>query len=143
MKQLPLRALHALVLAGVATLALTGCPTTSASTNPAGITVDPNTMVLHNVNIYPSQNANSYNNAIMVMDITYTNHDPIPQAMGPNHFVLIDQNTLAQYRALDGGDIRVPTFAIGGLLEPGKPVDLSLGFRVPAGIVLARLSYSP
>jgi len=137
-----IRAASALLLSGVVALSLGGCKTVA---NPvlAGITVDTNSFVLHNENIYPSQNANDYNNAILVMDVTYTNRDPIPQAMSPEHFVLIDQNTLAQYRALDGGDIHIPNFAFGGLLDPGKPVDLSLGFRVPMSIATARLSYSP
>ncbi|HME80549.1 MAG TPA: hypothetical protein VKF82_00585 [Candidatus Eremiobacteraceae bacterium] len=142
MKHSHIRAARALLLAVVVALVLVGCKTTPNPTL-AGITVDTSSFVLHNENIYASQNANDYNNAILVMDVTYTNHDPIPQAMSPEHFVLIDQNTLAQYRALDGGDIHIPNFAIGGLLDPGKPVDLSLGFRVPMGITVARLSYSP
>ncbi|HLN46712.1 MAG TPA: hypothetical protein VK216_00445 [Magnetospirillaceae bacterium] len=142
MSNSPIRAASALFLSCAFVLALGGCKT---SPNPtmAGITVDTSSFVLHNENIYPTQNANDYNNAILVMDVTYTNRDPIPQAMSPEHFVLIDQNTLAQYRALDGGDIHIPNFQVGGLLDPGKPVDLSLGFRVPMSIITARLSYSP
>jgi hypothetical protein len=141
MRHVSARALQALLLVAFALLPAAGCK--PQSTNPAGITVDPTTMVLHNVNIFASQNANDYNNSIMVIDITYTNHDPIPQALEANKFVLIDQNTLAQYHALDGGDIHVPVFTQSGLLDPDKTVDLSLGFRVPASIVVARLSYSP
>ncbi|MBV8223314.1 MAG: hypothetical protein JO293_08120 [Candidatus Eremiobacteraeota bacterium] len=130
------------LLASIAVLILAGCKT-AANPVPAGITVDTNSFVLHNFNQYPAQNANDYNNTIVVFDVTYTNHDPIPQAMSPSHFVLIDQTTLAQYRALDGGDIHIPVFGYGGLLDPGKSIDVSVGFRVPATMALARLSYSP
>jgi hypothetical protein len=143
MKNPIIRMAAGLFLSAAAALALGGCKESAQSAYPAGITVDQKSFVLHNLNIYPGQNANDYNNGIMVVDVTYTNHDPIPQALGPSHFVLIDQSTNAEYRALDGGDIHIPPFTASGLLDPEKSVDLSLGFRVPINIVLARLSYSP
>jgi hypothetical protein len=100
-------------------------------------------MVMHAVHVYPTQNANDFNAAILVVDITYTNTDPIPQAIQPNKFVLIDQQTNAQYHGLDGGDIHVPQPAVYTQLDPSKQIDLSLGFRVPPNLLAARLSYSP
>lgn len=125
------------------TALLGGCREGSSSSVPANITVDTKQMVLHDVHIYPTQNANDYNAAILVVDITYTNTDPIPQVIQPNKFVLIDQQTNAQYHALDGGDIHVPQPAVNTQLEPSKVIDLSLGFRVPPNLLAARLSYSP
>jgi hypothetical protein len=122
--------------------ALAGCRDTS-STVPANITVDDKAMVLHAVHVYPTQNANDYNGAILVVDITYTNTDPIPQPIQPNKFVLIDQQTLAQYHALDGGDIHVPQPSVNTLLDPAKTIDLSLGFRVPPNLLAGHLSYTP
>ncbi|MBV8170987.1 MAG: DUF4352 domain-containing protein [Candidatus Eremiobacteraeota bacterium] len=143
MKNVHIRMAAGLLASAAAALLLGGCKESAQSAYPAGITVDTRSFVLHNINIYPGQNANDYNNGIMVVDVTYTNHDPIPQAMSPSHFVLIDQSTNAQYQALDGGDIHIPPFTASGLLQPEKTVDLSLGFRVPINIQLARLSYSP
>jgi hypothetical protein len=142
MKYPRFRTIAAPLFAAFVTVIIAGCKTPAIPV-PAGITVDTTSFVLHSYNTYPSQNANDYNNTIAVFDVTYTNHDPIPQAMSPSHFVLIDQTTLAQYRALDGGDIHVPVFGYGGLLDPGKSIDVSVGFRVPATMALARLSYSP
>jgi hypothetical protein len=122
---------------------LGGCHEGNANAVPANITVDDRQMVLHAVNVYPTQNANDYNGAILVVDITYTNTDPIPQTIQPNKFVLIDQQTLAQYHGLDGGDIHVPQPAVYTQLDPSKAIDLSLGFRVPPTLIAAHLSYSP
>ena len=136
------RGATALFFAALATALLAGCKT-PADTNPAWLTADTKAFVVHSVNYFPTQNANDYNNQIVVIDVTYNNTDPIPQIMRPSKFVLIDQNTLAQYHALDGGDIHVPSFGAGGTLDPGKTLDLSLGFRVPSGMTSAHLSYSP
>lgn len=133
----------AAVLAASTALLGFGCHEGSSSAVPANITVDDKQMVLHGVHVYPTQNANDYNGAILVVDITYTNTDPIPQVIQPNKFVLIDQQTLAQYHALDGGDIHVPQPAVNTQLDPSKQIDLSLGFRVPATVIAAHLSYSP
>lgn len=125
------------------TAVLGGCHEGNNNAVPANITVDDKQIVLHAVHVYPTQNANDYNGAIVVVDITYTNTDPIPQAIQPNKFVLIDQQTLAQYHGLDGGDIHVPQPAVNTQLDPSKQIDLSLGFRVPASLIAAHLSYSP
>lgn len=110
---------------------------------PANVTVDDKNFVLHSVHIYPSQDAVAYNEAILVVDLTYKNTDPIPQVIQPNKFVLIDQQTNGQYHGLDGGDIHVPQPAVYATLDPDKTIDLSLGFRVPPTLLAARLSYSP
>lgn len=135
------RAATALFFAVAATLALGACRTAS-STTPAYLTADNASFVVHGVERYPTQNANDYNNEIIVIDVTYTNTDPIPQTMSPSKFMLIDQTTLARYQGLDGGDIHVPTFP-GGVLDPGKKVDLSLAFRVSSQMTSAHLVYSP
>jgi hypothetical protein len=133
----------AAVLAASTALLGFGCHEGSNNAVPANITVDDKQMVMHAVHVYPTQNANDFNAAILVVDITYTNTDPIPQAIQPNKFVLIDQQTNAQYHGLDGGDIHVPQPAVYTQLDPNKQIDLSLGFRVPPNLLAARLSYSP
>jgi len=119
-----------------------GCHEASTSV-PANVTVDDKNFVLHAVHIYSAQDATAYNTAILVVDFTYKNTDPIPQAIGPNHFVLIDQQTNGQYHGLDGGDIHIPQPAVYASLDPDKTIDLSLGFRVPPNLLAARLSWSP
>ena len=122
--------------------ALAGCRETS-TTVPANVTVDDKNFVMHSVHIYPSQDASQYNTAILVVDFTYKNTDPIPQVIQPAKFVLIDQQTNAQYHGLDGGDIHVPQPAVYASLDPEKTIDLSIGFRVTPNLLAARLSYSP
>jgi len=115
----------------------------AANSVPANVTVDDKNFVLHAVHIYPTQDATQYNTAILVVDFTYKNTDPIPQPIAPNHFVLIDQQTNGQYHGLDGGDIHIPQPAVYASLDPDKTIDLSLGFRVPPTLLAARLSWSP
>ena len=128
-------------VAAVLSAGSSSCHETSSSV-PANVTVDDRAMVLHAVHAYASQDASAYNTVILVVDITYKNLDQLPQAIQPNKFVLIDQQTLAQYQALDGGDIHIPP-AVNTTLDPEKTIDLSLGFRVSPNLIAAHLSYSP
>jgi hypothetical protein len=137
------RALFLAAALASSTAIVGGCREGSNNAVPANITADDKQMVLHAVHVYPTQNASDYNAAIMVVDLTYTNTDPIPQIIQPNKFVLIDQQTNAQYHALDGGDIHVPQPAVNTQLDPNKAIDLSLGFRIPPNLLAAHLSYSP
>jgi len=134
------RCASALALAGLFALTLAACRPASDQV-PSSIVGD-NGFVIHEVHEYPAQNAVPYNTQILLITVSYTNKDAIPQTLMPSKFVLTDLNTLGQYNALDGGDVRVPSFQIISL-DPGKTVDLTLGFRVSLTTVSARLSYSP
>lgn len=135
-----LRCAAAFALVSLSTLALAACRTTSDQV-PSSLVGD-NGFVIHDFHEYPTQNGTAYNTEIAVISVSYTNRDTIPQTLMPSKFVLTDLANLAQYKALDGGDIHVPTFAI-MTLDPGKTTDLQLAFRVSASLTSARLSYSP
>jgi len=134
------RCAGALALAALSASALAACRTTADQT-PSSLVAD-NGFVVHEVHEYPAQNAVPYNTQILLVTVSYTNHDAIPQLIEPSKFVLTDLATLAKYEALDGGDIRVPTFQY-MTLEPGKTADFTLGFRVSISTTSARLSYAP
>lgn len=134
------RCAGALALAVLSLLALAACRTTSDQV-PSSLVADSG-FVIHDFHEYSSQNGEAYNTQIAVISVSYTNKDSIPQTLMPSKFVLTDLTNLAQYKALDGGDVHVPTFAI-TTLDPGKTTDITLGFRVSPSLTSARLSYSP
>jgi len=134
------RCAGALALAALSSFALAACRT-PADQLPASLVAD-NNFVVHEVHEYPAQNAVPYNTQILLITVSYTNKDAIPQALAPSKFILTDLTTLAQYNALDGGDVRIPTFQY-LTLDPGKTADFTLGFRISLSTTSARLSYAP
>jgi hypothetical protein len=130
----------ALVFAALAALVLTACKTPSDQI-PSSLVADSG-FVIHEVHEYPTQNGEPYNTQIMLITVSYTNKDAIPQTLMPSKFILTDLTTLAQYHALDGGDVRIPAFQM-TTLDPGKTTDFTVGFRVSMTTTSARLSYAP
>jgi hypothetical protein len=140
MHSLSIRVASALLCAAAAAASLAACKPPADNTNNQ-LTADPKAFVIHNVTRYSGQDANSMNSQILVVEVTYTNTDQAPQTIQPNRFALLDQTTQAQYKALAGGDIHVPSMAF-ATLDPGKTIDLTLGFRVPLSMTSARLAYA-
>ncbi len=132
-----------LVAAGIALAASTsliGCKPTS-STIPAWLTAD-DSFVIHDATRYNTQDTNDVSTLVVVIETTYTNKTSIQQAIRPERFQLLDLNMGTQYNGMNGGNIHVPQMTY-SYLDPGKSIDLTLGFRVSTSISSARLAYTP
>ncbi|MDQ2817723.1 MAG: DUF4352 domain-containing protein [Candidatus Eremiobacteraeota bacterium] len=106
------------------------------------ITVDPRAFTVHSLDRYAVEQGSVIHETIVVLRVTFTNNDGLPQAIAPNKFVLTDLTTGAAYLGLLGGDAGVPpTFS--QTVQHGQSADVSLGFRVPAAMGSARLSFEP
>jgi len=122
---------------------LPGCQLKSASTPPNDyITADPTTFVIKSVHRYDDPNGSATDSLIVVIQATYTNPETRPETISPDKFELLDPNLMATYQGLSGGGISIPTMAT-VQVDGGKPVDIAIGFRVPAAMSAARLVYKP
>ncbi|HET9341577.1 MAG TPA: hypothetical protein VFO25_01510 [Candidatus Eremiobacteraceae bacterium] len=122
---------------------LPGCQLKSAASPPNDyITADPTTFVIKNVQRYNDPNGNTTDSLIVVIQATYTNPETQPETISPDKFALLDPNLMATYQGLSGGGISIPTMAT-VQLAGGKPMDITIGFRVPAAMSAARLVYKP
>ncbi len=119
-----------------------GCQVKSAPASAGTITADPGAFVIHDMNRYADNQAQAIMQNIIVISVTFTNTDHLPQLVAPSKFVLLDQNTQATFYALSGGDIRIPN-SVTTNLDPGKSIDVTLGFRVPATLTSALLMFRP
>jgi hypothetical protein len=131
---------HARLVVAVLAALTAGCQLKSASSVPPNfITVDPKTFVLHSVDRYNDPMAGS-DSMIVVIKATYTNQEAIPQHVGPDKFTLLDPTLMAVYYGLNGGGVDIPSMAPVSV-DPGKTTEIAVGFRVPASMSGARLTY--
>jgi len=107
---------------------------------PNFITTDPAAFTLASVDRYNDPNGGATDSAIVVVKATYTNHEANPEPISPEHFVLLDPNLMTEYYGLSGGGITIPSMPQ-TRLDPGKSMEISVGFRVPAAMSGARLAY--
>ena len=121
---------------------LTGCQLKSQAVPSDFITADPSTFVIKSVQRYDDPNGTTTNSTIVVIQATYTNPETHPEAISADKFALLDPNLMGTYQGLSGGGISIPAMPTTEL-APGKPVDLTVGFRVPAAMTAARLVYKP
>ena len=121
---------------------LTGCQLKSAPAPNDYITADPSAFVIKNIQRYDDPNGTTTNSMIVVIQATYTNPESHPETISPDKFALLDPNLMATYQGLSGGGISIPTMAT-VQLAAGKPIDITIGFRVPAAMSAARLVYKP
>ena len=127
----------------VALLTLSGgCQLKSAQLPSNFITADPSTFVIKSVQRYDDPNGNTTDSMIVVIQATYTNPEARPETISPDKFALLDPNLMGTYQGLSGGSVSIPTMAT-VQLAPGKPIDIAIGFRVPAAMSAARLVYAP
>lgn len=130
-------------LAFVAVLAAfaSGCQLKSAPTSTGLISVDPNAFVVHSVDRYYDQGGDT-DAMILVIKATYTNQDASPQLVTASKFQLLDPNLMAVYFGISGGNVNIPSMP-DARIDPGKSVDITVGFRVPPSMSTARLTYRP
>ena len=121
---------------------LTGCQLKSAPVPNDFITADPSAFVIKNVQRYDDPNGTTTDSTIVVIQATYTNPESRPETISPDKFALLDPNLMATYQGLSGGSVSIPTMAT-AQLAAGKPIDITVGFRVPAAMTAARLVYKP
>lgn len=121
---------------------LAGCQLKSAPPPNDFITADPSTFVIKNVQRYVDPNGTTTDSMIVVIQATYTNPETHPETISPDRFELLDPNLMATYQGLSGGGISIPTMAT-VQLAAGKPLDVTIGFRVPSAMSAARLVYKP
>lgn len=121
---------------------LGGCQLKSAAVPSNFITADPSTFVIKNVQRYDDPNGSTTDSMIVVIQATYTNPETHPETISPDKFALLDPNLMGTYQGLSGGDISIPAMTA-SQLDPGKPIDVTIGFRVPAAMTAARLVYKP
>jgi hypothetical protein len=106
------------------------------------VTVDSNAFVLHGVDRFDDTSGSATNSAIVVVKATYTNPESNPESITPSKFELLDPNLMAVYFGIAGGNIDIPSMQ-DTQLAPGKSVEITIGFRVPAALTTARLAYRP
>lgn len=133
---------RAAVPAVICAVLVAGCQLKAQSVPPNFITVDPNDFTLKSVQRYDDPNGSPTDSSIVVVSATYTNHQGNPEAIAPEKFQLLDPNLMATYGGLTGGGIDIPTMQT-TQLDPGKSIDVQVGFRVPSGMSTARLVYHP
>lgn len=121
---------------------LNGCQLKSVPAPNDFITADPSTFVIKDVQRYDDPNGTTTDSMIVVIKATYTNPESRPETISPEKFALLDPNLMATYQAVSGGGISIPTMAT-VQLAAGKPMDITVGFRVPAAVTAARLVYKP
>ena len=121
---------------------LAACQEKSVSVPSDFITADSSEFAIKSVQKYQDPNGNTTDSMIVVIQVTYTNTDTRPEAISADKFSLLDPNLVGTYQAVTGGDISIPTMQT-TMLDPGKPIALELGFRVPAAMGAARLVYQP
>ena len=121
---------------------LPGCQLKSAPAPNDFITADPSTFIIKDVQRYVDPNGTTTDSMIVVIRATYTNPESRPETISPDKFALLDPNLMATYQGLSGGGISIPAMAT-VQLAAGKPIDVTVGFRVPAAVTAARLVYKP
>lgn len=121
---------------------LSGCQMKSAPVPNDYITADPKTFVIKDIQRYDDPNGTTTDSAIVVIQATYTNPEAQPETISADKFALLDPNLMATYQGLSGGGISIPAMA-SVQLAAGKPLDITIGFRVPAAMSAARLVYKP
>lgn len=121
---------------------LAGCQLKSAAVPNDFITADPHAFVIKSVQRYDDPNGTATDSTIVVVQATYTNPESRPETISPDKFALLDPNLMATYAGLSGGDISIPAMET-AQLDPGKSMDITIGFRVPAAMTAARLVYKP
>jgi hypothetical protein len=121
---------------------LSGCQLKSQTVPSDLITADPSTFVIKTVQRYDDPNGTTTDSTIIVIQATYTNPETHAETISPDRFSLLDPNLMGTYQGLSGGDISIPAMPTTSL-APGKPIDITVGFRVPAAMTAARLVYRP
>jgi len=121
---------------------LTGCQLKSAPAPNDFITADPSTFVIKTVQRYDDPSGTTTDSMIVVIQATYTNPESRPETISPDKFALLDPNLMGTYQGLSGGSVSIPNMAT-VQLAAGKPIDITVGFRVPAAMSAARLVYKP
>jgi len=106
------------------------------------VTADPAEFTIHSVDRIAGQQAGTIADDIVVVSATFSNAQGVQEIVAPNRFVLTDQSTNATYYGLSGGSIDVPAMG-SSAVEPGKSVEITVGFRVPVTLATARLTYHP
>lgn len=119
-----------------------GCQLKSSPVPTDFITADPSTFAIKSVQRYDDPNGTTTNSMIVVIQATYTNPETHPETISADKFALLDPNLMGTYQGLSGGDISIPAMPMTEL-APGKPIDITVGFRVPAAMTAARLVYKP
>jgi hypothetical protein len=138
---LPLSRSFRLVLCVILFAIASGCQLKSEPASAGLITADPGAFVVHSVERYYDQSG-SADSMIVVVKATYTNHDSNPQLVSASKFQLLDPNLMAIYFGISGGNINIPSMP-DAQVDPGKSVDIAVGFRVPSSTSTARLTYRP
>ena len=126
----------------LACIALAACQLKSTPVPANFITVDSNSFVLKSVDRYSDPNGGGTNSMIVVVKATYTNQEANPENVSPEKFILLDPTLQAIYPGLSGGNVDIPQMPL-TVLDPGKSMDIAVGFRVPAAMSAARLAYKP
>jgi hypothetical protein len=137
---LPCRA--ASVAASLCALTLAACQLKSTPPSNGYLTAIPADFTIHNVDRYDAGDLNGTDTMIVLVSATYTNNSANSEIISPDKFEIVDQELEAVYQGLSGGDVRIPPMTT-TTLAPGKTVDITVGFRVPAAMASGRLVYYP
>jgi hypothetical protein len=138
---MPISKIRIAASAALIAVGLTGCQLKHAPVPPNFITSD-STFVLHSVDRYDEGVLSGTDTMIVVVKATYTNPEAGTETITPDRFQLIDPTLETVYYGLNGGDIHVPSMSQTSL-APGKPLEITVGFRVPASMAGGRLVYRP
>jgi|GEM_PF-2999536 len=129
----------ALVYAAAACVA--GCQTKSAAAQ-GFVSAAPAEFAIHAVERIADQQAGTIPDQLVIVSATFENTQGVPEIVAPNKFVLTDQATNATYYGLSGGNVNAPVMSSASV-EPGKSIEIAVGFRVPITLAAARLTYHP
>jgi hypothetical protein len=119
---------------------LAACQLKSTPAPSTFITAEPSAFVIKSVDKYNDPNAAATSSLIVVVKATYTNQEAVPESISPDKFTLLDPDLMAIYYGLSGGDVNIPSMS-NTHLDPGKSIDITVGFRVPGTMSTARLTY--
>jgi len=137
---LPRRAASAAAL--LCALTLAACQLKSSPPGNGYLSAIPADFTIHNVDRYDGGDLNGTDTMIVLVSASYTNNSADPEIISPDKFRIVDQELETVYQGLSGGDVRIPPMTT-TTLAPGKSVEITVGFRVPAAMASGRLVYYP
>lgn len=120
----------------------TACQMKESTLKADSLVADPRAFVIHNAKRLSDLQSQTIPQNIIVLEVTFTNVDELAAFIAPSRFQLVDLTSQATYYALSGGDINIPPLPATSL-DPGKSIDVTIGFRVPATTAAVRLVYRP